>query len=57
MRAVRYDAFGQLPYVTNVPDPDVAKLLDAGVAAVLTPGATADEVVETMRRVLARTEA
>ncbi|SOC52245.1 alcohol dehydrogenase catalytic domain-containing protein [Ornithinimicrobium cerasi] len=26
MRAVRYDAFGQLPYVTDVPDPDVAQL-------------------------------
>ena len=39
-----------------VPDPDIAKLLEAGIAAVLTPGATADEVVATMRRVLARTE-
>jgi methylmalonyl-CoA mutase C-terminal domain/subunit len=39
-----------------VPDPDIAALLDAGIAAVLTPGATADEVVATMRRVLAGTE-
>jgi methylmalonyl-CoA mutase C-terminal domain/subunit len=39
-----------------VPDPDIAALLAAGVAAVLTPGATADEVVATMRRVLAGTE-
>lgn len=35
-----------------VPDPDVAKLLEAGVAAVLTPGATADQVVATMKRVI-----
>ena len=32
--------------------PDGPKLLDAGVAAVLTPGATADEVVTTMRRAI-----
>ena len=31
---------------------DVPKLLDAGVAAVLTPGATADEINETMKRVI-----
>jgi methylmalonyl-CoA mutase C-terminal domain/subunit len=35
-----------------VPEPDVSKLLDAGVASVLTPGATSDEVVATMRRVI-----
>ncbi|HTN78170.1 MAG TPA: cobalamin B12-binding domain-containing protein [Acidimicrobiales bacterium] len=35
-----------------IPAPDVPKLLDAGVAAVLTPGATADEMIETMRRVI-----
>jgi methylmalonyl-CoA mutase C-terminal domain/subunit len=28
-----------------IPEPDVAKLLEAGVAAVLTPGASAGEVV------------
>ena len=36
-----------------VPEPDVAKLLEAGVAAVLTPGSTSDEVVTVMRRVIA----
>jgi methylmalonyl-CoA mutase, C-terminal domain len=35
-----------------VPEPDVAKLLEAGVAAVLTPGSTADQVVATMRRAI-----
>ena len=35
-----------------IPAPDVPKLIDAGVAAVLTPGATADEMIETMRRVI-----
>jgi methylmalonyl-CoA mutase C-terminal domain/subunit len=33
-----------------VPDVDVPKLLDAGVDAVLGPGADADEVVATVRR-------
>jgi methylmalonyl-CoA mutase C-terminal domain/subunit len=35
-----------------VPDQDVPALVEAGVAAVLGPGATADEVVSTMRRVI-----
>lgn len=35
-----------------VPDQDVAKLLDLGVAAVLGPGATADEVVRTVREAI-----
>ena len=35
-----------------IPAGDVPKLMAAGVAAVLTPGATADEMVETMRRVI-----
>jgi methylmalonyl-CoA mutase C-terminal domain/subunit len=37
-----------------VPDVDVAKLLAAGVAAVLGPGAPAAEVVATVRRVAGR---
>ncbi len=40
-----------------IPDPDVPKLLERGIAAVLTPGATADEVVATMKRVIAGTPA
>jgi methylmalonyl-CoA mutase C-terminal domain/subunit len=32
-----------------IPDQDVAKLLDLGVAAVLGPGASADDVVKTVR--------
>ena len=35
-----------------VPGPDVAKLLEAGVAAVLTPGASATDVAATMRRAI-----
>jgi methylmalonyl-CoA mutase C-terminal domain/subunit len=35
-----------------IPDQDASKLEEAGVAAVLTPGATADEVVAAMRRVI-----
>jgi methylmalonyl-CoA mutase C-terminal domain/subunit len=35
-----------------IPANDVQKLMDAGVAAVLTPGATADEISETMKRVI-----
>lgn len=35
-----------------VPEPDVAKLLEAGVAAVLTPGASATDVAATMRRAI-----
>ena len=35
-----------------VPEPDVAKLIDAGVAAVLTPGASAADVAATMRRAI-----
>jgi methylmalonyl-CoA mutase C-terminal domain/subunit len=37
-----------------VPDADVEALKRAGVAAVLTPGATADEVVAAIRAVVAR---
>lgn len=35
-----------------VPDPDVPRLLERGVAAVLGPGATADEVVRVMAGVI-----
>jgi methylmalonyl-CoA mutase, C-terminal domain len=35
-----------------VPDRDVEELMAAGVAAVLTPGASADQVVATMRAVI-----
>src|SRR5690606_1002108 len=38
-----------------VPDVDVTKLLDAGVAGVLGPGASADEVVAAVRRAAGRT--
>ncbi len=37
-----------------VPDADLAELRAAGVAAVLTPGATAEQIVDTMNEVLAR---
>jgi methylmalonyl-CoA mutase, C-terminal domain len=35
-----------------IPEQDEASLLEAGVAAVLTPGASSDDVVATMRRVI-----
>jgi methylmalonyl-CoA mutase cobalamin-binding domain/chain len=35
-----------------VPEPDIAKLRERGVAAVLTPGASADEVVSVVRRAI-----
>jgi methylmalonyl-CoA mutase C-terminal domain/subunit len=35
-----------------VPEPDVPRLVELGVAAVLTPGASAKDVVATMQRVI-----
>jgi methylmalonyl-CoA mutase C-terminal domain/subunit len=35
-----------------IPEVDTPKLLEAGVAAVLTPGATGDDVVATVRRAI-----
>ncbi len=35
-----------------IPEQDAPKLIERGVAAVLTPGASADEVIATMRRVI-----
>jgi len=35
-----------------VPDHDLAELLGTGVAAVLTPGATAEQIIDEVRRVL-----
>ena len=45
----------EIPVVVGgiVPKQDVEALLAAGIAAVITPGATSDEVVATMRKVLA----
>lgn len=40
-----------------VPDHDIALLAEAGVAAVITPGATADHVVETIRSVISAAHA
>lgn len=39
-----------------VPDPDIAKLKAAGIAAVLTPGATSDQIVAEVSAVLAGNE-
>ncbi len=36
-----------------VPDADVTKLMELGVAGVLTPGATGDQVVDVMRSAIA----
>ncbi len=49
-----HDADLDVPLIVGgiIPAGDVPKLIDAGVAAVLTPGATADEMIETMRRVI-----
>jgi methylmalonyl-CoA mutase C-terminal domain/subunit len=45
----------EIPVVVGgiVPNQDVEPLMAAGIAAVITPGASADQVVETIRRVLA----
>ncbi len=45
----------EIPVVVGgiVPKQDVEPLLAAGIAAVITPGATADQVVATIRNVLA----
>jgi methylmalonyl-CoA mutase C-terminal domain/subunit len=40
-----------------IPDQDVARLLEAGVAAVLGPGATAADVVSTVRDAIAASRA
>jgi len=40
-----------------VPDRDIQKLLDQGIAAVLTPGATADEVVAAVQGAIRAREA
>ncbi len=40
-----------------IPDRDVPKLKEAGVAGVLTPGASADQVVDTVRDVIAHSRA
>ena len=37
-----------------VPDDDVARLLERGVAAILGPGASADEVIEAVRHAASR---
>lgn len=45
----------EIPVVVGgiVPKQDVEALMAAGIAAVITPGATSDEVVGTIRKVLA----
>ena len=45
----------EIPVVVGgiVPNQDVEALMAAGIAAVITPGASADQVVDAIRRVLA----
>jgi methylmalonyl-CoA mutase C-terminal domain/subunit len=45
----------EIPVVVGgiVPNQDVEPLMEAGIAAVITPGASADQVVDTIRAVLA----
>ena len=49
------DADLHIPVVVGgiIPDDDVQPLLDAGIAAVLGPGASAEEVADTVRRSVA----
>ncbi len=49
------DRGADIPVVVGgiIPERDVAKLAAAGVAAVLTPGASADAVVDVVRRAIA----
>lgn len=44
----------EIPVVVGgiVPNQDVEPLMEAGIAGVITPGASADEVVDAIRRVL-----
>ena len=46
---------GDIPVIVGgiVPNPDIATLKAAGIAAVLTPGATSDQIVADVRAVLA----
>lgn len=48
------EADAAIPVVVGgiIPPADVPKLLDAGVAAVLTPGASADEIVDAVGRAI-----
>ena len=45
----------EIPVIVGgiVPEVDVAKLLDLGVAGVLTPGATGEQVVDVVRTAIA----
>jgi methylmalonyl-CoA mutase C-terminal domain/subunit len=45
----------EIPVVVGgiVPNQDVEPLMEAGIAAVITPGASAEQVVDTIRQVLA----
>jgi len=45
----------EIPVVVGgiVPKQDIQALIDAGIAAVITPGATAEQVIETIRNILA----
>jgi methylmalonyl-CoA mutase C-terminal domain/subunit len=49
----------EIPVVVGgiIPEPDVARLAALGVAAVLTPGATADDVVRVVREAIERSRA
>jgi len=56
MDAMRKAGLGHVPVVVGgiIPDHDIEAMQDAGVAAVLTPGAGADEVVEAVRSAIER---
>ena len=45
----------EIPVIVGgiVPEPDIARLKEAGIAAVLTPGATAEQIVAEVEAVLA----
>ncbi|HEY7626375.1 MAG TPA: cobalamin B12-binding domain-containing protein [Ilumatobacteraceae bacterium] len=49
----------EIPIIVGgiVPDPDIVALKQAGIAAVLTPGATAEQIVAEVEAVLGRSEA
>ncbi|GDX28520.1 methylmalonyl-CoA mutase [Actinomycetes bacterium] len=48
------DRGADIPVIVGgiIPVPDVAKLLEAGVAGVITPGSTAEEVIAMVRQVI-----
>ena len=59
VEAMRKVGLGHVPVVVGgiIPDQDIPAMQEAGVAAILTPGAGADEVVDAVRAAIERATA